>query len=157
MERNVLYNIKGGGVFIEDGIETGNIIHYNLAMFVIQSTSLLTEDITPGTVNIQIACCKISFSDIIAYLTQNLIPIQSLSAAFWITNPNNDIQHNHAAGGTHFGFWYRMLTHPSGPSFDPNICQQKVELGVFKNNTVHSQGWFGLWIFQTYTPMEGSR
>ncbi|XP_075995316.1 PKHD1 like 1, tandem duplicate 1 [Genypterus blacodes] len=122
VEHNVIYDIRGGAFFIEDGIETGNILQHNLAVFVKQSTSLLNDDITP--------------------------------AAYWVTNPNNIIRHNAAAGGTHFGFWYRMHTHPDGPSYDPNICQKKVPLGEFTNNTVHSQGWFGIWIFQDYFPMK---
>jgi len=48
VEDNVVYNIMGGAIFIEDGIETKNIIQYNLAVFVKQSTSLLNDDITPG-------------------------------------------------------------------------------------------------------------
>uniref|UniRef100_A0A3B4ZUN2 PKHD1 like 1 n=1 Tax=Stegastes partitus TaxID=144197 RepID=A0A3B4ZUN2_9TELE len=122
VEHNVIYNIMGGAFFIEDGIETENILQYNLAVFVKQSTSLLNDDVTP--------------------------------AAYWVTNPNNIIRHNAAAGGTHFGFWYRMHEHPDGPSFDSNICQKKVPLGEFTNNTVHSQGWFGLWIFQDFFPMK---
>ncbi|KAB1257904.1 Fibrocystin-L [Camelus dromedarius] len=113
---------RGGAFFIEDGIEHGNILQYNLAVFVQQSTSLLNDDVTP--------------------------------AAFWVTNPNNTIRHNAAAGGTHFGFWYRMNNHPDGPSYDRNICQKRVPLGEFFNNTVHSQGWFGLWIFEEYFPMQ---
>jgi len=73
-------------------------------------------------------------------------------ACFWITNPNNIVTNNRAAGGTHFGFWYRMHEHPDGPSYDPNICPQRVPLGIFRNNTAHSMGWFGLWIFQNYFP-----
>ncbi|XP_053190049.1 fibrocystin-L-like [Scomber japonicus] len=122
VEHNVIYNIMGGAFFIEDGIETQNILQYNLAVFVKQSTSLLNDDVTP--------------------------------AAYWVTNPNNIIRHNTAAGGTHFGFWYRMHEHPDGPSFDRNICQKKVPLGEFHNNTAHSQGWFGLWIFQDFFPMK---
>ncbi|XP_041625547.1 fibrocystin-L isoform X2 [Vulpes lagopus] len=122
VERNIIYDIKGGAFFIEDGIEHGNILQYNLAVFVQQSTSLLNDDVTP--------------------------------AAFWVTNPNNTIRHNAAAGGTHFGFWYRMNNHPDGPSYDQNICQKRVPLGEFFNNTVHSQGWFGLWIFEEYFPMQ---
>ncbi|XP_048215228.1 fibrocystin-L isoform X1 [Perognathus longimembris pacificus] len=122
VERNIIYDIKGGAFFIEDGIEHGNILQYNLAIFVQQSTSLLNDDVTP--------------------------------AAFWVTNPNNTICHNAAAGGTHFGFWYRMNNHPDGPSYDRNICQKRVPLGEFFNNTVHSQGWFGLWIFEEYFPMQ---
>ncbi|XP_066276424.1 fibrocystin-L-like [Branchiostoma lanceolatum] len=123
VERNVVFNIMGGAFFIEDGIETGNIIQYNLALFVRASTSLLNDDITP--------------------------------AGYWVTNPNNTIRHNHAAGGTHFGFWYRMHEHPDGASYDPDICPRRVPLGEFQNNTVHSQGWFGLWVFQEYYPAEG--
>lgn len=125
VERNVIYNIMGGAFFIEDGIETGNVIQYNLAVFVKQSTSLLNDDVTP--------------------------------AAYWVTNADNVIRHNAAAGGTHFGFWYRMHEHPDGASFDPDICQQRVPLGEFSNNTVHSQGWFGLWIFKEFYPVKEGR
>ncbi|KAM8840499.1 PKHD1 like 1, tandem duplicate 1 isoform 3-T3 [Spinachia spinachia] len=121
VEHNVIYDILGGAFFIEDGIETGNILQYNLAVFVKQSTSLLNDDVTP--------------------------------AAYWVTNPNNIIRHNVAAGGTHFGFWYRMHEHPDGSSYDANICQKRVPLGMFYNNTVHSHGWFGLWIFADFFPM----
>uniref|UniRef100_A0A8C2XFR8 PKHD1 like 1, tandem duplicate 2 n=1 Tax=Cyclopterus lumpus TaxID=8103 RepID=A0A8C2XFR8_CYCLU len=121
VEHNVIYDIMGGAFFIEDGIETGNVLQYNLAVFVKQSTSLLNDDVTP--------------------------------AAYWVTNPNNIIRHNAAAGGTHFGFWYRMHEHPDGSSYDRNICQKKVPLGEFYNNTAHSQGWFGLWIFTDFFPM----
>ena len=38
----------GGAFFIEDGIETGIIMQFNLAIFVRQSTSLLNDDVTPG-------------------------------------------------------------------------------------------------------------
>ena len=123
LDGNTVYDIMGGAFFLEDGVENGNIIQNNLAIFVKQSTSLQNDDITP--------------------------------AAFWITNPDNIVRNNHAAGGTHFGFWYRMHTHPDGPSFDPNICPRNVPLNIFANNTVHSQGWFGLWIFQVYTPKVG--
>ena len=123
IEHNVIYDIMGGALFLEDGIETGNVYQYNLAIFVKSSTSLLNDDITP--------------------------------AAYWVTNADNIYRHNVAAGGTHFGFWFRMHEHPDGPSYSPHICPRKVPLDNFYNNTVHSQGWFGVWIFQVWTPMEG--
>ncbi|XP_021354106.1 fibrocystin-L-like [Mizuhopecten yessoensis] len=123
VEHIVIYNIMGGAFFLEDGIESGNTIQYNLAIFVRESSSLLNDDVTP--------------------------------ASFWVTNPNNTIQHNHAAGGSHFGFWYRMHDHPEGPSFTNTVCPKLVTLGVFHNNSAHSFGWFGLWIFPTYTPRVG--
>ena len=33
VERNIIYDIRGGAFFIEDGIEHGNILQYNLAVF----------------------------------------------------------------------------------------------------------------------------
>jgi hypothetical protein len=113
----------GGAFFLEDGIETGNTLQYNLAVFVIGSSSLLNDDVTP--------------------------------ASYWITNPNNTIQHNAAAGGTHFGYWYRMHEHPDGPSFTKSVCPRAQPLGIFRNNSAHSFGWFGLWIFESYFPLKG--
>jgi hypothetical protein len=60
--------------------------------------------------------------------------------------------HNAVAGGTHFGFWYRLLDTSDGPSFNRNYCPKKIPMGIFYNNSVHSNGRFGLWIFPGYTP-----
>lgn len=123
VEKNVVYNVMGGALFFEDGIETGNTLQNNLLVFVRESTSLQNDDVTP--------------------------------AAFWSTNPNNTVQFNHAVGGSHFGFWFRMHAHPDGPSFDPDICPQHVPVGVFKGNVAHSNGWFGLWVFPTMKSRTG--
>jgi len=45
---NVIYDIMGGAVFLEDGVEIGNFMQGNLAIFVQPSSSLLNEDITPA-------------------------------------------------------------------------------------------------------------
>ena len=76
-------------------------------------------------------------------------------ATFWITHPTNYVNHNHAAGGTHFGFWYRMLEHPEGPSHTESICPRNAEMGSFNNNTGHSLGWYMLWVFEVYHPKLG--
>ena len=70
VERNVFYNAKGNAFFMEDGIEIGNVIQYNLGIFVTSSTSTLNVDVTP--------------------------------ASYWVTNANNTVRHNVAAGNWNF-------------------------------------------------------
>ncbi|XP_071828580.1 fibrocystin-L-like isoform X3 [Apostichopus japonicus] len=125
VEHNVAYNVMGHAFFLEDGIESGNTIQYNLAIFVRPSSSLLNVDITP--------------------------------AAFWVTNPNNTIRHNAAAGGSHFGFWYNAPVHPEGPSYTPHVFPRNLPLGQFFNNSAHTLGWYGIWIFPIYYPSEPAK
>ncbi|XP_071488092.1 fibrocystin-L-like [Diadema antillarum] len=125
VEHNVAFNVMGHAYFLEDGIETKNIIQYNLAVFVRPSSSLLNVDVTP--------------------------------AAFWVTNADNYIRHNAAAGGSHFGFWYNLPSHPGGPSFTTSVCPRRVPVLEFYNNTAHTQGWYGIWIFPSYFPADGGQ
>jgi hypothetical protein len=39
---------RGGAIFLEDGVETNNVLRGNLAVFVRTSSSLLNEDVTPA-------------------------------------------------------------------------------------------------------------
>ena len=48
-----------------------------------------------------------------------------------------------------------MHTHPQGPSATNLLCPKNAPLGEFSNNTAHSLGWFGLWTFEDYFPMDG--
>jgi hypothetical protein len=49
VQRNVAYNVMGHTYFIEDAIETKNIIEYNLGVLTRRSFALLNTDITPAT------------------------------------------------------------------------------------------------------------
>ena len=75
-------------------------------------------------------------------------------AAFWLKNPNNTIQHNAAAGGSHYGYWYGLPVRPESPSSKTSGCPNYVQLGIFQNNSAHSFGWHGLWIFESYYPLK---
>lgn len=76
--------------------------------------------------------------------SSTLLNEDSTPAAFWATNPNNTYVHNSIAGCTHFGWWYRILEHPDGPSYTPNYCPRRIPLGSFFNNSAHSTGRFGM-------------
>ena len=119
VEKNVLFNIKGLSIFLEDGVETHNTLQYNLIIFTRMSTSLLNPDVTPGS--------------------------------FWIVNPKNKFLHNACAGSTHSCFWMRPNSIPDGPSFTRDYCPHKVGFGEFRNNTAHSMGQYGFWIFAVNT------
>jgi hypothetical protein len=57
--------------------------------------------------------------------SSSLLNEDATPAGFWITNANNTYMHNAAAGGTHFGYWYRLLDRSDGPSYNPNYCKLK--------------------------------
>ena len=119
VQKNVGYKIFGHAYFIEDGIETNNLLEDNLAISITQIWTLINTDVT--------------------------------ASAFWITNPNNIVRRNRAAGGDWFGFWYQLDNRATGPSANPDICPEGTPLGEFSNNFAHSFNAFGLRIFQ-YIP-----
>lgn len=117
---NVVYNTMGHSIFIEDAIETKNVIDGNLIINTNRSWSLLNSDTTP--------------------------------ASFWITNPDNVIINNRAAGSDRYGFWYDLQVNPTGPSWTTTICPENTRLGEFRNNVAHSNGRYGLRIFHKLIP-----
>ncbi|CAF1351069.1 unnamed protein product [Rotaria sordida] len=61
---------------------------------------------------------------------------------------------NPVAGSTHYGYWYRLSNKTEGLSvlINPNYCPNRQPFGRFYNNTVHSTGRFGVWIYPEYAP-----
>ena len=69
-------------------------------------------------------------------------------ATYWITNPDNIVIDNRSGGSEWYGFWYEIKEHPDGPSATSDICPMGLKLGEFRGNSAHSNGRFGLRIFE---------
>lgn len=124
VQRNVAYEIMGHAYFIEDAVETKNVIEGNLGLVIRASSTLLNTDQTP--------------------------------AAFWITNPDNVVRHNAAAGSQNYGFWISPEPHATGASagLSHNICPQHTPLLQFRDNVAHSNGRYGLRIYEVFKPRQ---
>ena len=121
VENNFCYDHLGHGLFLEDGSERFNIIRRNVV--------LATKRPAAGE--------EILETDNAFNTVQNRTP-----ASFWITNPNNTITDNVAAGTHGTGFWFAFpqkplnasLTHPRFAGLEPF----KQPLGAFTGNVAHS-------------------
>ncbi len=114
----VAYDTYGHCVFLEDGVETGNVVHRVLALMVrrpAHGDALLPSDVA------------------------GLGP-----AAFWITNPDNALVGNVAASAQGAGFWYALPEHPTGLSARTDVWPRRTPLGVFFGNRARGNGSVGL-------------
>ncbi len=114
---NVCYDHTGHGYFLEDGAESGNLIQGNLG---------LTSRVPQGS--------------------DRLIPSDDRPATFWITNPDNTVKGNHAAGSAGFGFWYALPAAPTGLSAGQPDLPQTTPLREFSGNVAHSNHYGGLFV-----------
>ncbi|MPZ68543.1 MAG: transmembrane domain-containing protein [Actinobacteria bacterium] len=73
-----------------------------------------------------------------------LLPSDRRPATFWITNPDNVVNDNVAAGSEGAGFWYALPEHPTGPSATSSIWPRRTPLKSFRGNVAHSNGDRGL-------------
>jgi hypothetical protein len=55
-------------------------------------------------------------------------------------------------GSAAYGFWYRMLDNPEGPSRTTESCPKFTPLRVFKDNVAHSNMFYGLRIHPEFYP-----
>ena len=121
VENNFCYDHLGHGIFLEDGSERFNVIRKNVVA--------LSKKPAPGE---QILETDNGFDE-----PQNRSP-----SSFWITNPNNTITDNVAAGTQGVGFWFAFPQKPLNSSLsDPRFAglePYKEPLGVFSDNKAHS-------------------
>ncbi|MEO7987772.1 MAG: G8 domain-containing protein [Gemmatimonadales bacterium] len=115
VEGNVCYDHLGHGYFLEDGAETGNLIAGNLG--------LGTKTTADG---------------------EGVLPTDTRAATFWITNPDNMIRDNVAAGSQGFGFWFALPATPTGLSTGQPDLPRTNPLREFAGNSAHSNRRGGL-------------
>ena len=115
VEDNVCYDHLGHGYFLEDGAETGNLIAGNLG--------LRTRNAASG---------------------EGPLPTDQRAATFWITNPDNTVRGNAAAGSDGFGFWYALPASPTGLSTGSADLPRITPLREFSDNVAHSNRRAGL-------------
>lgn len=73
-----------------------------------------------------------------------LLPSDDIPATFWITNPDNVVRGNVAAGSDGFGFWYALPRHPTGLSESDDVWPRRTPLREFSRNVAHSNARSGL-------------
>jgi len=118
---NVCHDHLGHGYFFEDGAEVDNLVEGNLG--------LTTRRPPEG---------------------QRLLPSDGSPATFWITNPDNVLRNNVAAGSRGNGFWLAFPEHPTGlfakdhPSETAATWPRRTPLGEFSGNVAHSNDGDGL-------------
>ncbi|MBM3898536.1 MAG: G8 domain-containing protein [Gemmatimonadetes bacterium] len=112
---NVCYDHLGHGYFLEDGGETQNALHHNL-----------------GVLSRRPA------------VADRLLPSDDRPATFWVTNPDNSLIGNVAAGSDAFGFWYALPDNPRGFSAGQPDRPNRTPLLAFTNNVAHSNRQTGL-------------
>ncbi|HEX9165753.1 MAG TPA: hypothetical protein VF862_07560, partial [Gemmatimonadales bacterium] len=121
--RNVCHDHIGHGIFLEDGAERGNLLEGNLV--------LTTRQPATG---------------------EQLLASDATPASFWLTNPDNIVRGNHAAGSRGFGFWYAMPDQPTGLSTGQLLYPRRTPLREFRDNMAHSNRNTGLNVDQGAKP-----
>lgn len=82
----------------------------------------------------------------------SLLNTDSTPACYWLTNPDNYLVGNVCAGSEHYGFWYDLVTRPTGPSASQSRCPINEKLGEFRGNVAHSLPNYGLRVFHGHSP-----
>jgi hypothetical protein len=124
--RNVVYNATAHCYYLEDGVEEGNVLNYNLAV-------KINTIGTPMAGQSQIGDETVSGPNLI-------LPADSAAAGFYITNANNTFIGNAASGGW-AGFSFPNLPKPIGISRDWDMIPQERPTLIFNGNTAHSSGY----------------
>ncbi|WP_083629559.1 G8 domain-containing protein [Tenacibaculum agarivorans] len=120
VQNNIVYDVKGHGIFTEDAAERRNTFDGNLVLKVRNPEKKF------------------------ALKKHELSGDRKGSSGFWISNPDNTTKNNHVADSEGNGFWLAFPDRPFGESAgalyeDGKIMNPgKMPFGTFEYNTAHS-------------------
>ncbi|NXC70693.1 TMEM2 hyaluronidase, partial [Anhinga anhinga] len=134
------YDTLGHCFFTEDGIEQRNTLFHNLGLVTKPGTLLPTDRNSS-------MCISIRDKVYGSYVPVPATDCMAVST-FWISNPNNHLINNAAAGSQDAGIWYLFHRVATGDSHSLAIetKSELTPLGIFYNNRVHSNFKAGLFI-----------
>ena len=127
--RNVAFDVAGHCYYLEDGVEEGNTFAHNIGAYV--------HPIGPPAGGVS------QSGETFEERPEATQPADAGAAAFYVSNPNNDVIGNAASGGVS-GFAYPVLHKPIGLSRTVQIVPAARPFGIFQGNTAHSSGYYSL-------------
>lgn len=89
--------------------------------------------------------------------SMNLLNTDQTPAVFWIVTGKNYILNNHAVASRRYGLWFRPEISATGTSVNtPDVHPINIPVLEFDGNVGHSNGKYGLRVFDIYLPNEPS-
>ena len=123
VRNNVVYDVRGHGVFTEDASERRNIIDGNIVMKI--------RNPLPNNVLKQ-------------HESFNINP--GGSSGLWISNPDNTVRNNIVTDSEAFGYWLAFPIRAFGESAAVPLKPLYMKFGVFNNNIAHSNKLEGIFM-----------
>lgn len=133
VEQNTVHDVRGVGIYIEDGNELGNNINYNAVVCPNSHNGPKQGCTVPGTDN-----------------GEGDTAINH--AAFWSLSHGNNFLGNHA-GNNFNGIFYHPSFAPDGRGAAQNkVCTSNTPVGRFEGNVLHANGRFGTYFVASSWP-----
>lgn len=140
VQNNIVYDVRGHGIFTEDASERRNVFDHNLVLRVRDpeiDDALKMHELEAGSPG-----------------------VPGGSSGFWISNPDNTITNNTAADTGAFGFWLPFTFRvwgASAPTLETRvpITPQNIALTAFDSNTSHSTRYSGLMLDEVESDSDG--
>jgi hypothetical protein len=125
VQDNVVYDVRGHAIFLEDAVERRNTFDGNIVMRVRNVTG-------PGVLRLHEFDYGAGFS--------------TGSSGFWLSHPDNTITNNLVTDTEAYGYWLAFPPSAQGESASVPMVPRRIALGTFDDNVSHSTRFEGLFI-----------